>query len=316
MIQISSKPDLFGIQIPVKALSFTGLTTFNISQTTDFIYNNIINAPDPQSRKKAVLQLQERFPDFYNKGKDKWQNPRFHQFTVSDHMLKSAEQAALIVNGEHPQLDTLLTPDQKQKTLKLFKDKIDGIDKGTLFVLGMAFHDLDKLYDCHVRKRPDGSSWFIDPSLHKTYCDDQTIPINGVYWKAEPNPLKAIEAFNNLAIKSNLPPGAIKYVNNILTCHDNPLKYITWEIENGERNLTDMFDKMKAETPLSLKELGLVFLADQSAKGESGWVDHLEKISPWKSIFKSLILERPLAELDSLLPEKRPMPILEHYFRS
>lgn len=285
------------------------LGAFEYPETLNFIDKNIVNATDSASRKKKILTFKQKYSDVYKFGDDKWQNPRYHQYTVTDHMLRTMEEASKIVRGTHEDLKALLTPDQKARMLKTFNEKIDGINKGTLYVLAMAFHDMDKFFDCKPRRTPQGNIMKVDPEMCVAYSSDCTKAKDQAYWSFEDNSFEAVKEFRDLARKMRLPQNATDYVCMILEHHDNPLKHIVWAIENGEKNITRMFDNLKHNTPIPLNELAYVYLADQSGKGEKDWTDKLEAISPWKCIFKSMVAERPLAELDILLEKIKPRSV-------
>ncbi|MEW5822511.1 MAG: hypothetical protein AB1782_20120 [Cyanobacteriota bacterium] len=282
--------------------------SFEYDKTLDFIEKNILNAPSEIDRKVAILKFKEKFKDIYDPGKDKWQNPNYHQYTVTDHMLKTFEESCKIVNGKHKELDFNLTPDQKNAVLAELDGDAGGISKKTLFVLAMAFHDLDKLFCNKIKKTEDGHDWRINPQMHARYDMPSILAFNNqYYWTCEPSTDKALDLFNQkVADLIGLPAPAKTYVHNILKNHDNPLKYIVWEIENGRKNITQLFEEMKAKTPFPLKELALIYLADQAGKGNASWLEHLENISPWRCIFKSMSVERPLSEMDILLKKIKP----------
>jgi hypothetical protein len=267
----------------------------------ELIQNDIINAANDSARTKAILQFKKNFTFAYDMGEDKWQNPLYHQYTISDHMLKTMEQAALIVKGSHSELNKILTPVERVKFDAMFNEKIDGISKGTLFVLGMAFHDLDKVFNLKPKKNKDGKIIYIEPAKHSTFEPGKQIKKEQSYWKSEPDPVLAIKLFDDISKSLNITGEARDYINNIMKHHDNPLRYISWQIEKGRKNPSKLFDEMKQNTPVPLHELAMVYLADQSGKGEAGWLDHLEVISPWRCIFKSMVAERPLKELDQLI---------------
>lgn len=283
---------------PLRELSFQGQ---NVENTVDFIKNEIIDSKTPLDRKEAINAFKKKFEKHYAPGDDKLQNPKYHQYTVTIHMLRAMEEATKIVNGEHQKLNQMLSPQQQKEVKDIFKEKIAGIDKGSLFVLAMAFHDLDKLYCVKPKLKDNGKIWKVNPDNHPGIKFDKNNSSIKYYWSADPKTESAKAEFNKIAQEMNLPQPAIKYVHNIMEYHDNPLKCVIWEIENGRTNLTQLFDEMKQKTPFSLKELALVFLADQAGKGEKGWLDHLEQLSPWESLFNSMMAERPLEELKTLL---------------
>lgn len=296
------KPNQF-IQTFQGSLSANKSDSFKDSETIQFITDRMINAKDSQELKRSIKIFRDKFDDVYDRGADKWQNPRYHQFTVTDHMLKSMEQSVKILNGEHKELDTLLTPDQKQMVLKSFDENIAGVNKGALLVLAMAFHDLDKFFKSKPFVSYDGNNMLVKAENHCSFFDNKIYNDN-TYWRFEFEPDKAVELFRETVKDLNLPEPALNYASNILLNHDNPLRKVIWQVENGKTNITQLFDDMKQQTPMPLKELAVIYLADQSGKGNDRWLEHLEKISPWRAMFKSLVAERPLKELEIILKNK------------
>lgn len=294
---------IYNSQSVLQKINFQGSPEkgFLVNNTMNYIENNIIGAADAASRKAAIANFRKTFTDVYDLGSDKWQNPRYHQFTVTDHMLKAIEQSALIVNGKHEEINKVFGDADKKELLKVFDEKIDGISKKSLFVLAMAFHDLDKVTKCKPRLEPSGNLQLILPLEHKSFIEEIDYSKDHHYWTAHYDSDDAVNLFKKVSAEIGLPGNAEKYVCDILINHDNPLRCVVWEIENGQKNVSQLFDDMKQQTPFSIKELALVYLADQSAKGEKGWLDHLESVSPWRSLFKSMLYERPLEELTQLL---------------
>ena len=285
---VGSKPDL----------------SFEFDKTLDFINNNLLTQTRPTSRRTALQTFKNKYSDVYNLGDNKWQNPKYHQYTITDHMLKAMAEAIKVIQGENEYLDKLLTPAQKQLLLAEFDKTIDGVKKGTLFVLAMAFHDLDKIYAGKQKTDQEGNICKINPACHSFFISDKIVAMDACYWTYDCDPTEALKKFDELAIRMNLQPASIKYVKNIIQFHDNPLRHIVWPVCEGEKNITKLFETMKQNTPFSLKELALIYLADQSAKGNATWIEHLETISPWKGLFKSLVAERPLKELEKVLEQK------------
>lgn len=296
------KPDHY---VPVfqGVLAAKKTESFKDSDTIQFITDNMLHAKTPKELKEAIKVFRNKFDAVYGLGADKWQNPKYHQYTVTDHMLKCMEQTVNLLNGNHNELDTLITPAQKNVMLGAFKQEIAGINKGALLVLAMAFHDLDKFFMSKPFINEDGECPKVDLGNHCSYFHN-VIDKAQIYWTFEFEPDKAIELFKQTTKGMNLPEPAVKYASDVLLNHDNPLREVIWQVENGKTNITQLFDEMKQKTPMPLKELALIYLADQSSKGCDGWLDHLEKVSPWRAMFKSLVAERPLKELDILLKNK------------
>ncbi|MGD9581037.1 MAG: hypothetical protein AB7V50_06670 [Vampirovibrionia bacterium] len=277
--------------------------SFIDSEVISFITNRMIKAKDSDELKDAIRIFRKKYENIYNRGADKWQNPKYHQYTVTDHMLKSMEKMVSIIKGEHKELDHLLTPSQKDLLLKNFDENVAGVNKGALLVLAMGFHDLDKFFFSKPLIDRVGKRLPFQFDNHHTYLKDRIKPDSN-YWSFEFEPAKAVNLFRDTAKDMNLPEPAIKYASDVLLNHDNPLRCIIWEVENGKNNVSKLFDDMKQKTPMSLDELAIIYLADQSAKGGDGWLDHLEDVSPWRAMFKSLVAQRPLSDLEILLKNK------------
>lgn len=302
MSSISIKPNCH-VQAFQGSLITKKPDSFKDSETIQFITDHMINAKNSQELKQSIKTFRDKFDHIYAKGADKWQNPTYHQFTVTDHMLKCIEQSVNLLNGNHRELDKLLTPPQKDTAIKIFDEKIAGVNKGALFVLAMAFHDLDKFFQSKPVHDYNAETMLVKYEDRCTYFDKK-IEKDHTHWSFEFKPDEAVELFKETAKGMNLPQPAIKYVSSILLNHDNPLREVVWKVENGETNITQLFDVMKQKTPMSLKELAMIYLVDQSGKGCEGWLEHLEKVSPWRAMFKSLVAERPLKELEVLLKNK------------
>lgn len=246
---------------------------FKIEDSLKFIENNIIKAPDDIELKKSITTFKDTFIDIYELGINKTQNPLYHQYTVTDHMLKAIFEASKIAKNENETLIKLTNQHQRDEITSILNQKVGRYKKKDLFILAMAFHDLDKI--------------FVENKLQIDYT---LKPPKNLFHTA-------IEEFDKLAQKMKLNPTEANYVKKIINCHDYPLYFVSWPIENGEKNTTILFEELKIASPLPLKDLALVFLADQSAKGNDGWLEHLEKLSPWKGLFKSMIAERPLSDI-------------------
>ncbi len=90
-----------------------------------------------------------------------------------------------------------------------------------LFVLAMAFHDLDKIYAGKPKVNETGSLCNINPASHACFISDQQVLTNDCYWTYDIDATEALKAFDELARKIKLQPESAKYVKNIIEFHDN-----------------------------------------------------------------------------------------------